>query len=551
MLEYEMSKSRYGMAITQLNLSGNITLTTVSFLELFGQLIRRYGLKKLDLSDCNIDTAKVLAFVHSLSPGFSTKVRQLEDDLQAAQDYQHQCAEDAKDAEAAYASALEYVNTIPGSQVEALQARLAVAAAQLNDVRAKVESKKRAEAQGEIILAPDEVAELHNQLTEATARQTELQDELAAEREILESEQGQFFRTLMSLAGESFYKLRSRRPGSLREGSSKYNGLKTAERKFEEFCTQRDQRSAEHTETVEETQAALTAWEDEMVRDVKAHLSMRLQSTGALRPVSQEEKWTWTEAALNDLDRALRTEAPKIYHDATLPGVTTNDIAAVMKADEVTLDSAWPPKEWYTAAAMIFGEWKRPGSYEPLYLMAAAVKQAHSQTASYLTAHCTFWEMAVLLLKGNPTSELELKEHGARNALHRATQRLLAAQLETETQRVDRWTLRWICLNGNHIGREGARAMMQLFENQKTLRTVLGIEEGATHLDLCTTGLIDRGHVMLILAELKAQRAARDINIIDVRTLNDMSTTLKLLPSLQLGLDQIRVESGKRITILT
>eukprot|EP01043_Picozoa_sp_COSAG02_P028375 COSAG02_NODE_1717_length_11210_cov_6.149401_2_plen_1527_part_00 len=551
MLQYEMSRLRYGMVLTELNLSGNIMLTTVPFLEEFGQLIRRYGLKKLNLSDCNIDTAKMLAFVHSLSPGFSTKVRQLEDDVQAAQDYQHQCGEDVKDAEAAYASALEYVNTLPGSQVEVLQARLAVAAAQLDDVKAKIESKRRAEAQGEIILAPEEVAELHNQLREATARQTELQDELVAERELLESEQGQFFRTLMSLAGESFYKLRNRRPGSMREGSSKYNGLRTAERKFEEFRTQRDQRSAEGTETVEEAQAALTSWEDEMMRDVKTHVSMRVQSTGAFRPVSQEEKWSWTEAALNDLDRALRTEAPEIYHDATLPGVTKNDIAAVMKADEVSIDSAWPPKEWYTAAAMIFGEWKRPGSYEPLYRIADAVKQAQSHTASYLTAHCTFWEMAILLLKGNPKSELELKEHGARNAFHRATQRLLAAELEIETQRVERWTLRWICLDGNHIGREGARAMIQLFENQQTLRTLLGIREGATQLDLCTTGLIDRGHVMLIVAELKAQRAAHDIKTIHVRTQNDMSTTLKLLPSLQLGLDQIRVESGKRIIIMT
>lgn len=56
---------------------------------------------------------------------------------------------------------------------------------------------------GTLGLEPEEIAELHSQHREGRARQNELQDELDYERDVLAGENGTFFRTLESLAGES------------------------------------------------------------------------------------------------------------------------------------------------------------------------------------------------------------------------------------------------------------------------------------------------------------------------------------------------------------
>ena len=56
------------------------------------------------------------------------------------------------------------------------------------------------------------------------------------------------------------------------------------------------------------------------------------------------------------------------------------------------------------------------------------------------------------------------------------------ANLATESQREERWTLRVLSLAANPLTKEGARAVLETFERETTLRTVLGIEDGATEL---------------------------------------------------------------------
>ena len=64
--------------------AGNITLG-ITILEALGQLIKRYAIEKVNLSGCNLTAAKATAFVTSLSPGFSTKIRKLEAELTVRQ----------------------------------------------------------------------------------------------------------------------------------------------------------------------------------------------------------------------------------------------------------------------------------------------------------------------------------------------------------------------------------------------------------------------------------------------------------------------------------
>jgi hypothetical protein len=42
----------------------------------------------------------------------------------------------------------------------------------------------------------------------------------------------------------------------------------------------------------------------------------------------------------------------------------------------------------YAAAAVIYGEWKRPGSYEPLSVLAKTVVQAHQESSNRIAAQC-------------------------------------------------------------------------------------------------------------------------------------------------------------------
>ena len=65
-------------------IAGNITLG-ITILEALGQLIKRYAIEKVNLSGCNLTAAKATAFVTSLSPGFSTKIRKLEAELTVRQ----------------------------------------------------------------------------------------------------------------------------------------------------------------------------------------------------------------------------------------------------------------------------------------------------------------------------------------------------------------------------------------------------------------------------------------------------------------------------------
>ena len=171
--------SRHSMALVELNLSGNSTLATVPLLEMLGEMAKRYGLEALRLAGCNIDATKAAALMNALRPGFSAKLRQLENEAEAARDRVHQCVEDAHINQDAYASALEYIQSIPGAQLEDLQTRLSVAASQLDDIKKRVAAKKRDEAEGKSFMEDWEVAELHAQLQEASARHTELQEELS------------------------------------------------------------------------------------------------------------------------------------------------------------------------------------------------------------------------------------------------------------------------------------------------------------------------------------------------------------------------------------
>jgi hypothetical protein len=138
-----------------------------------------------------------------------------------------------------------------------------------------------------------------------------------------------------------------------------------------------------------QAERALSAWEGEMRKDVESHLSTRVESgvrpvtqvrpssdcgaarrsavhVGALRApklacesyvrvcvclcaCAQNEKWSWTEAALSELHRALQEQDPARYNDDTMggPAASAGDVQRVLAADSASFGSGWPTDEWY------------------------------------------------------------------------------------------------------------------------------------------------------------------------------------------------------------
>ena len=141
-----------------------------------------------------------------------------------------------------------------------------------------------------------------------------------------------------------------------------------------------------------QAERALSAWEGEMRKDVESHLSTRVES--GVRPVTQvhpssthiyicscsvvqcsarrstqstqaglriiracasafvcaqNEKWSWTEAALSELHRALQEQDPARYNDDTMggPAASAGDVQRVLAADSASFGSGWPTDEWY------------------------------------------------------------------------------------------------------------------------------------------------------------------------------------------------------------
>eukprot|EP01047_Picozoa_sp_COSAG01_P104103 COSAG01_NODE_33481_length_563_cov_1.168103_1_plen_104_part_10 len=58
----------------------------------------------------------------------------------------------------------------------------------------------------------------------------------------------------------------------------------------------------------------------------------------------------------------------------------------------------------------------------------------------------------------------------------------------------------------NPIGADGADALIEVFNQNTNLRTLLGIEEGVTELNLSNKN-VDPGQAKILAAELKASRA--------------------------------------------
>eukprot|EP01047_Picozoa_sp_COSAG01_P042757 COSAG01_NODE_3752_length_5730_cov_10.372580_1_plen_1826_part_01 len=67
----------------------------------------------------------------------------------------------------------------------------------------------------------------------------------------------------------------------------------------------------------------------------------------------------------------------------------------------------------------------------------------------------------------------------------------------------------------NPIGADGADALIEVFEHNTNIRTLLGIEEGVTELNLSKKN-VDSGQAKILAAELKASRAVAAINEVNV-----------------------------------
>ena len=62
----------------------------------------------------------------------------------------------------------------------------------------------------------------------------------------------------------------------------------------------------------------------------------------------------------------------------------------------------------------------------------------------------------------------------------------------------------------NPIGIDGADALIEVFEQNTNLRTLLGIEEGITEVNLSKKN-VDPGQAKILASEMKAGRAAASI----------------------------------------
>eukprot|EP01047_Picozoa_sp_COSAG01_P011914 COSAG01_NODE_527_length_15894_cov_55.365622_1_plen_476_part_10 len=73
--------------------------------------------------------------------------------------------------------------------------------------------------------------------------------------------------------------------------------------------------------------------------------------------------------------------------------------------------------------------------------------------------------------------------------------------------------LAWVSVLSNPIGTDGADALIQVFEQNTKLRTLLGIEEGVNELNLSEKN-VDPGQAKILAAELKASRAVvNEVNV--------------------------------------
>eukprot|EP01048_Picozoa_sp_COSAG05_P015084 COSAG05_NODE_1776_length_4111_cov_87.186174_2_plen_817_part_00 len=81
--------------------------------------------------------------------------------------------------------------------------------------------------------------------------------------------------------------------------------------------------------------------------------------------------------------------------------------------------------------------------------------------------------------------------------------------------------LAWVSVLSNPIGIDGADALIEVFEQNTNLRTLLGIEEGITEVNLSKKN-VDPGQAKILASEMKAGRAVAAVNSLTVDSTGDM-----------------------------